>query len=76
MHFKEGRYMIIYKNIIEKLKDAGYSSYKVRETGVLSEGTMQAFRTNRPVNLKTIDAVCQLLRCRIEDIVEVVIDHE
>ena len=68
--------MIIYKNIQEKLKEAGYSSYRIKEENLISEGTMQAFRTNRPVNLKTIDAVCQLLRCRIEDIVEVVIDHE
>jgi len=73
---KGGKAMIIYKNVIEKLRDAGYTSYKIRETKVLSEGTMQAFRTNKPVNLKTIDALCQLLRCRIEDVVEVIIDHE
>lgn len=67
--------MIVYKNIIEKLKDAGYSTYTIRESKVLSEGTMQSIRTGRPLNLKTIDTICQLLQCRIEDIVEITLDE-
>ncbi len=68
--------MIIYKNIIEKLKASGYSTFRIREENIIGEATMQSIRTGKPVNLKTIDAICQLLRCRIEDIVEIVIDNE
>lgn len=63
--------MIVYKNVLEKLKDAGYSTYTIRESNVIGEGTVQSIRKGKPVNLKTIDTICQLLQCRIEDIVEI-----
>ena len=66
--------MFVYKDIIGKLKKAGHSTYQIRESGLLSEGTMQSFRTGKPVNIKTIDTVCQILHCKIEDIVEIIQD--
>lgn len=68
--------MIRYKEIPEKLKQAGYSTYRIRETKILSEGTVQSIRENKPVSLKTIDAICQILNCKIEDIVEIVPDKK
>ena len=68
--------MIHYKEIPEKLKQAGYSTYRIRETKILSEGTVQSIRENKPVSLKTIDAICQILDCKIEDIVEIVPDNK
>lgn len=63
--------MIVYKNIIEKLRDAGYSTYTIRESKVIGEGTIQSIRKGKPISLTTIDTICQLLQCRIEDIVEI-----
>jgi len=68
--------LIRYKEIPEKLKQAGYSTYRIRETKILSEGTVQSIRENKPVSLKTIDAICQILNCKIEDIVEIVPDKK
>lgn len=65
-----------YKEIPQKLKNAGYSSYRIREQGILSEGTMQAIRENKPVNLRTLDIICQLLHCPIEEIVEILPDDK
>lgn len=67
---------IIYKGIIEKLKKRGVNSYTILKTGDFGGATMTAFRNNEPVNLKTIDKVCQILECKIEDIVEIVLDSE
>lgn len=63
--------MIVYKDIIPKLKAAGYSTYAIKKTGIISEVTLQAIRKNKPVNLSSIDTICQLTGCRIEDIVEI-----
>ncbi len=41
-------YMIIYKiNILEALKKAGYSSYRLRQEKVLGEGTLQQLRIGK-----------------------------
>ena len=68
--------MIIYKDILGKLKDAGYSSHKIREMQLMGEGTVQAIREERSITLKTVDTICQLLRCKIEDIIEITLDDE
>lgn len=68
--------MIVYKNILEKLKGAGYSTYMLRESNIIGQASVQAIRKNKPVNLRTIDTICQLCGCRIEDIVEIVPDKE
>ena len=62
--------MIIYKDILQKLKDAGYNTNRIRKEGVLSEGTLQRFWEGRPITTETIDIICNLTGRRIEDIIE------
>ena len=64
--------MIIYKDILGKLKEAGYTPARLRKEKILGEATRTALRNGEAVNLKTIDLICQLLDCPIEDIVEIV----
>ena len=68
--------MIRYKNVLEKLKNAGYSSYVILKSGVIGQASLQAIRENKPVNIKTIDTICQLIGCKIEDVVEILPDKE
>lgn len=68
--------MIIYKNILQKLKDAGYTSYRLRHEGLLPESTIQQIRDNKPVSLKSIDVICRLLNCPIEEVVAYIPDPE
>lgn len=68
--------MIRYKNVLDQLKDAGYSTYVIKTTKVIGQGSMQAIRENKPVNLSTIDTICQLTGKRIEEIVEILPDKE
>lgn len=62
--------MIIYKNVIEKLKDAGYTTYRLRKDKLISEGTLQNIRDGKPVNLATIDTICRLTNHKIEELIE------
>ena len=63
--------MLVYKiNILDKLKEAGYSSYKMRREQLLGEATIQKLRENRMIGIESIDSVCRMLQCQQGDIIE------
>lgn len=57
-------------NILSALKNAGYSSYKLTQDGLLSASTVQKLRDNKPVSWDNIDRICKLLNCQPGDILE------
>ena len=59
-------------DILEALKSAGYSAYKLRKEKVFGESTIQRFRDGGTLDLSVIDKLCELLHCQIGDIVEYV----
>ncbi len=62
---------ITYKiNVLEKLKEAGYTTYKLRNDKLLSEDTIQALRKNTLVSMKSLNVICQLLHMQPGDILE------
>lgn len=63
--------MIIYNDIFEKLRAAGISTNALRQAGLLSESTMTRIRKNEPITTDTLDVLCQLLHCTIDDLVTV-----
>ena len=64
--------MLKYKaNILKRLKDAGYSSYRLRQEKILSEGTLQKMRSgNISITLESLGVVCEILECQPGDLVE------
>ena len=64
--------MLRYKiNILEELKKAGYSSYRMRQEKVLAESTLQRLRSgNTSINLENLGVVCDILQCQPGDLVE------
>lgn len=68
-------------NVAQALKDKGYTSYKFLKNGLIKQGTLTKLNRDPEkidinLTLKTLDIICQLLECRIEDIVEIVPDKE
>ena len=61
-------------DVLEALKEAGYSTYKIRKEKILSESTVQAFRRGELVALDNIGRVCELLQCQPGDILEYTAD--
>lgn len=57
-------------DVLEALKAAGYSSYKLRREKILGERVIQQLREGEFVSWKTIDTLCDLLKCQPGDIVE------
>lgn len=64
--------MLRYKvNILEELKKAGYSTYRMRQEKILSESTLQRIREgNTLVTLESIGVICDILHCQPGDLVE------
>ena len=69
--------MIKYKlNVLEAMKDRGYTSYRVRRDKILGENTMQKIRQGKTsINLETLDILCGLLECQPGDLIERVPDE-
>lgn len=64
-------------NILEELKEKGYTTYKLRADKLLSESTITKLRNNSAnITLETLDTLCSLLDCDISDIVEYIPDDE
>ena len=60
--------------IMKALKDAGYSTYRLRKEKILGEATLQKFRKNQLVSWENTATICKLLNCQPGDLLEYVPD--
>lgn len=58
-------------DVVKALSDRGYTSYKLKQSGLLSQGTLAKLKNNGNITLDTINAVCLMLKCQISDIVDI-----
>lgn len=61
-------------DILEALKEKGYTSYKLQHENFLSGSTIQKLRTGGQLSWKNIETICRLLDCQPGDIIEYVED--
>ena len=57
-------------DILARLKEAGYSTYRLRKEKMFGEATIQKFRTGELVTWENITLLCKLLNLQPGDIVE------
>ncbi len=55
-------------DILKALKEAGYSSSKLRKDKIIGEATIQRLRHKQSVSFEVLSKICDLLNCNIEDI--------
>ena len=65
--------MITYKRLWEKLNKTGVSQYRLRLEG-LSNSTITRLKHDETVSTETINKLCKILACNVEDIMEYVED--
>lgn len=69
--------MFKYKiDVLQSLKDRGYSTYQIRVQKLLNERTLTDIRSGKVVGIHTLDKICNLLDCQIGDIIEHIKDEE
>lgn len=66
--------MIIYTKLWETLKKRGISQYKLINTYGISTGQLDRLRKNESVSTNTLDKLCDVLDCGLNDIAEYIKD--
>ncbi len=62
--------MIIFNKLWETMREKGVSTYTLREKCGIDSKTIRRLRNNENTETKTLDKLCQVLQCKIEDIAE------
>lgn len=68
--------MIRYTPLWETMKKRGTTTYTLRVKEGMSHATVQRLQKDLPVSTHTLDRLCSILNCRIEDVVEYVPDKK
>lgn len=64
--------MLRYKiNVLQALRDAGYTTYRLQKEKLISPGTIQKIRVgNASIAADILNTICDLLRCQPGDVLE------
>lgn len=57
-------------NILEALKEKGYTSYTLRKDNILSQSTLQKLREGQGLSWDNLERLCVLLDCQPGDLLE------
>ena len=68
--------MMVYDPFWETLKTSKESTYTLITRHHISSSTIDKLRKNKPLNKTTINDLCRILDCRVEDIVKYVPSEE
>lgn len=60
--------MISYDPLWDTMKKRGISQYKLLKEYHFSAGQLNRLRRNNNVNTYTLNQLCQILNCRLEDV--------
>lgn len=60
--------MICYDPFWETMKQKGITGYALVNKHKVSNGTLYRMRKNEPLSTVTINELCKILKCRVEDI--------
>lgn len=66
--------MIKYDRLWNTMEQKGVSTYMLSEKCELDSKTVRRLRANENIEMKTIDKLCSVLNCKIEDIAEYIED--
>ena len=60
--------MIVYTPFWETLKSSSESTYTMINKHHISSATLDKLRKNKPVNTTTLNDLCRILNCQIQDV--------
>lgn len=67
--------MISYQPFYKTLKDKGISTYKLINQYGISRSLLDRLKHNKPISTVTLDDLCKILSCKVEDIIVFVEDE-
>ena len=66
--------MIVFDKLWITMEEKGISTYKLREECGIDSKTVRRLKANDNIETKTLNKLCAILDCKIEDIMEFVKD--
>ena len=66
--------MIVFDKLWEVMKENGVTTYQLREKCGIDSKTIRRLRANDNMETKTLNKLCSVLDCQLEDIAEYVPD--
>ena len=61
--------MLVYDPFWQTLKQSGESTYTLIKNHHVSSSTIDRLRKNKPLNTTTINDLCRILKCRVDQVV-------
>lgn len=62
--------MIVYDKLWLTMKEKGVSQYKLMKEYHISSGQLDRLRKNGNINTYTLNQLCEILNCKLEEIAE------
>ncbi len=62
--------MIVYEPFWDTLRRSSQSTYTLIKEHHISSSTIDKLRKNKPLNTTTINDLCRILNCQVEDIMK------
>ena len=69
-----GVLMIIFNRLWNIMKEKGVTSYVLREKCGIDSKTIRRLKANENIETKTLNKLCSVLNCKLEDIAEYISD--
>jgi len=66
--------MITFDKLFETMRERGISTYQLREKCGIDSKTVRRLKANDNIETKTLNKLCAVLDCKIEDIMEYIPD--
>lgn len=66
--------MLSYARLWETMNKRGATTYTLQVKGGISSSTIRRLKAGESVSTNTLDALCKILECTLQDIVEYVPD--
>lgn len=68
--------MISYDPLWETMKRKGITTYRLIKQYSFSRGTLDSLKQNRNISTATLNDLCRILSCRVEDVLLYIPDDE
>lgn len=68
--------MIIYDRLWKTMREKNVSQYTLIKKYGFSPGQLTRMKRNNNINTHTINTLCEILQCRVEDIMEYIEDEK
>ena len=68
--------MISYEPLWRTMRERGATTYTLQVKGEISSSTIRRLKANESVSTNTLEALCKILNCTVNDIIEYLPDPQ